>query len=765
MKTGRLLFAAALLPCLPLAASRAQTPRGVSPRFARAVARRDTTVVAWILAHGTTDLDQLAAQVTARGGRVRFISRFARGVSAEVPGGALGALARLPGVVRVQPVASYFRRVRESESPRVGESNSPTLRPSDSQTRLDTLYGPNLWIATQLRLQELHARGLRGAKVRIAMLDAGFNTSHPYMAGARVIAQRDFVNDDSIVRDQPGELPGEMAHGTGTWSLIAARVSGVLYGVAPDADFLLAKTEFTATETRVEEDRWVAAVEWAVGLNAQIISSSLGYLSFDNGFSYAPGQLNGDVGVTTIAADSAAARGVLVVVSAGNEGPNARTIDTPADADSVVAVGATDSLRRIASFSSRGPTSDGRVKPEVAAPGVGVIVADIDSGSVRGSGTSYAAPLIAGLAALVQGTRTGPAIELRDGLMQAADRWLSPDNSFGFGIPDGLKLYAFPRGVRALGPGPGLLNTVTPIFQWDAGTPPSGSGANIYLLRIWSDSTRRNIVMDTVVTTSSLTMARGLVPGTTLYWRVIAGATAGVAESTSLQGPAIVPAWSTMLTLGSPQGATIRDSLPRFVWRSPGASAPPGPFRYDVDVYPASRTPLVAVASARNLSDTTFQPTIPLEKNLPFRWRVVAHLGADSQITTSPGTFLVADASTPVATVLFQNFPNPFPNPATGLTTSCIWFDVAQAGDVRLEIHDLRGRLVRRLAPGPNTPTPLPAGRYGRPAGDAPGTCDPRFAWDGRDDAGQFVRAGVYLYRLTAPGFRDSKRIVFVGPP
>jgi len=754
-----LVPALAVLAAAPLAG---QVPRGVSPRFARAIGRPDTTVVAWILARPTTDLDQLAAQVTARGGRVRFTSRFVHGVSAAVAARTLGELARMPGVVRVQPVASYFRR---TDGQTDGRTAITALPPSRLPAQADTLYGPNFWIATQLRIADLHIRGLRGAGVRVALLDAGFNTAHPYMAGANIVAQRDFVYDDSIVRDQPGEAAGEMFHGTGTWSLIAARMPGVLYGVAPDADYLLAKTEFTGTETRVEEDRWVAAVEWAIGLNAQIISSSLGYLSFDNGFSYSPGQLNGDFAVTTIAADSAAARGVLVVVSVGNSGPNARSVDTPADADSVVAVGATDSLRRIATFSSRGPTTDNRIKPEVSAPGVAVVVANIDTGSVRANGTSYSAPLIAGLAALVQGTRTGPAVDLRFGLMQASDRWESPDNTFGFGIPDGLKLYSFPNGVRSLGPGNGLLTTVTPVFQWDAGTPPPGTGANIYLLRVWSDSVLHNIVLDTVVTTTSLAISNGLVPGTTLYWRLIVGAVTGVAESTSLQGPAIVPAWATMLTLGSPQGATTRDSLPTFVWHSPAAATPPGPFRYDVDVYPASRTPLQAVASARGLTDTTFQPTIPLEKNLPFRWRVIAHLGNDSQVTTSPGTFLVADASTPVATVLFQNFPNPFPNPATGLTTSCIWFDVAQPGNVRLEIFDLRGRLVRRLAPGPLVPTPMPAGRYGRPAGDAPGTCDPRFAWDGRDDTGQYVRAGAYLYRLTAPGFQDSKHIVFVGPP
>jgi len=747
----RLVPALVLITTAPLAA---QVPRGVSPRFAAAIRRSDTTVVAWIIARPTTDLDQLAARITAAGGQIRFTSHFVHGISASVAARSLGDLARLQGVARVQPVGTYFRR-----------ADGQTGGRAESAARADTLYGANLWIATQLRLQELHDRGLRGAGVRIALLDAGFNTLHPWMAGAHILAQYDFVNNDSVVRDQPGEPAGEMFHGTGTWSLIAARMPGLLFGVAPDADFLLAKTEFTLTETRVEEDRWVAAVEWAIGLNAQIISSSLGYLSFDNGFSYAPGQLNGDLAVTTIAADSAAARGVLVVVSVGNDGPNARTLGTPADADSIVAVGATDSLRRIASFSSRGPTGDGRLKPEVTAPGVAVVVANTDSGGVRGSGTSYSAPIIAGLAALVQGTRTGSPLDLRAGLIQAGDRWASPDNSFGYGIPDGLKLYAFPSGVRAISPANGPLSTVTPVFQWDAGTPPPGAGANLFILRVWADSTRHLVILDTVITTSSLAVSRGLAAGARLYWQVIAGSTAGVAESTLQMGPAIVPNWTTMLTLQSPQGATIRDSLPVFTWQSPSAAAPPGPFTYDVDVYPASRTPLAAVASARGLTDTTFRPTIPLEKNLPFRWRVIAHLGADSEITISPGTFLVADASRPVATVLFQNFPNPFPSTTTGLNTSCIWFDVAQAGDVRLEIYDLRGRLVRRLAPGPNVPSPLPAGRYGRPAGDAPGTCDPRFAWDGRDDTGQYVRAGVYLYRLSAPGFQDSKHIVFSGAP
>ncbi len=737
-------------------------PRNVSRRLAPVIARADTTVRAWVIARPMTDLAALRAALAPRVSRIRMTSLFVHAVAIEAPGTALAGIARLPGVLRVQPIGTYYRRPVSAMPERPGPIARPGALPA---TRLagDTLYGPNLWVANQLNIPALHQRGLKGAGVRLAMLDAGFNTMQALMAGAHIVAESDFVYGDSVVRDQPGEQQGEMDHGTGTWSLIAARKPGVLYGVAPDADFLLAKTEFTPTETRIEEDHWVAAVEWAIRNGAQIISSSLGYLSFDNGFTYTPNELNGDFAVTTIAADSAAARGVLVVVAAGNQGPGAGSLDTPADADSDVAVGATDSTGKIAFFSSRGPTFDGRIKPEVAAPGVAVTVASIDSGTHRGNGTSYATPLIAGIAALVQGVRTGPAVELRDGLIAAGSVTHRPNDSLGYGIPDALKLFAFPTGVKALGPGPGTLTTVTPTFRWDAGSTPAG-GPNLYFLRIGTDTTLRSPLVDTIITSSTFTPKRAIAPGTNLFWRLIASSVAGVAESTAVQGPVIIPAWITLLTLAQPQGATIRDTLPVFAWHSPGASVPPGPFTYDVDIYPASRTPDFAVASARGITDTTFKPSQPLERNLPFRWRVIAHLGPDSQVVTSAGTFLVADASTPVATVLFQNFPNPFPNAAIGLAQTCIWFDVAQAGDVKLEIFDIRGRLVRRLAPSAAVPGTLPAGRYGRPAGDAPGTCDDRFAWDGRDETGATVRPGVYVYRLTAPGFRDSKRIVFQGP-
>jgi hypothetical protein len=757
------LAAALLLWAAPVLA---QTPRGVSPRLAQVLGRADTTAIVWVIARPGTDLARLASDIAARGATVRRTSQFVHAVSAIVPGNRVTSLAGIAGVVRVQPVGSYFRRPPRTAPPAAAAVLPARAGgPAAGAQAADTLYGPGAWVARQLNLPELHTRGLRGAGVRLAMLDAGFDTQHPFMSLARVIAQRDFVYDDSVVRDQPGETQGEMEHGTETWSLIAANVPGFMFGVAPGADFILAKTEYTPTETRTEEDNWVAALEWAVGLGAQIVSSSLGYLSFDNGFTYTAAMRNGDIAVTTVAADSAAKRGVLVVVAVGNDGPAPTSLGTPADADSIVAVGATDSLRAVASFSSRGPTGDGRIKPEVVAPGVFVPIAG-PGGLTLGSGTSFATPLVAGLAALVQSVRgTLPAADLRAGLLQASDSAGRPGNTRGYGIPDALKLYVFPTGVSLAAPDAGPLPTVAPTFRWRVEGPPADAGPTTYRLKIALDSTLSRLVLDTTVATTSLAPPTPLASGLRIWWRVVASNALGVVESTTVRGPSLSPAWVSLLTLASSAGASIRDSLPRFVWSSPPVPTPPGPWLYDVDVYPSSRGPGLAVASARGLADTTFQPTTPLERNLPFRWRVVAHLRGDSEIVTSPGAFVVLDESAPAATLLFQNFPNPFPNPATGLSTTCIWFDVAQAGEVRLEIFDLRGRLVRRLAPTADVPAQLPAGRYGRPATAAPGTCDPRFAWDGRGDDGGYVRAGVYVYRLSAPGFSGSRRLVFQGHP
>lgn len=724
----------------------------ISRRLANVKA--DSSLVVWLIAQPGTDLDALSAAATASGARVRHVSRFVNAVSVVARGSELRNLARLRGVSRVQPVGSFFRRRAEPTA-------DPLIR---SSAQVDTLYGRASWPYDQLNVRTLHARGLRGAGVRVAVLDAGFNTLHPLMQGVSIIAERDFVNGDSVVRDEPDETQGEMRHGTAVWSLLAANVPGTLFGIAPGADYILAKTELTTSETRTEEDNWVAALEWAIGLGAEIVSSSLGYLSFDDGFSYAREDRTGDIAVTTIAADAAAQAGVLVVVSVGNDGFLSTTVNTPGDGDSVIAVGAVDSLGRVAGFSSRGPTADGRIKPDLVAGGVNVPAAGIDSGVVLVSGSSAATPLVAGLAALVRPIQPlARPFDLYQGLVQSGRNSATPNNQIGNGLPDALHFYSLPVGLTLSAPANGLLRSVTPRFEWNGGTPPPDAGPNVYFLRVASDSLMRTMVIDTFLTGLSHTPQRPFAPGLRLWWRVVVSSTTGAVESTAVHGPLLVPQWSTLLTLANPAGASIRDSLPLLRWSAPSVGLPPGPFTFDVDVYPASRTPDRAVASARGLSELEFVPAQPLERNLPFRWRVVAHLGADSQVITSPGTFLVLDETVPAATLLFQSFPNPFPSTVTGQTFTCIWFDLATAGSARLEVFDIRGRLVRRMAPRSTLPDPLPPGRYGRPTDPAASTCDNRFAWDGRDERGEFVRPGVYVYRLTAPGFQDSKRVVWLG--
>jgi hypothetical protein len=140
-----------------------------------------------------------------------------------------------------------------------------------------------------------------------------------------------------------------------------------MVGIAPNATFLLAKTEDVRSETPLEEDTFVAALEWADSLGADLVSSSLGYLGFDDGSGYAPEELDGDIAVTTRAADSAVARGIVVISAMGNEGPAARTLITPADGDSVLGIGAEDSTGR-RGF-ARAPYRGQSRQPDFIAPG------------------------------------------------------------------------------------------------------------------------------------------------------------------------------------------------------------------------------------------------------------------------------------------------------------------------------------------------------------------------------------------------------------
>ncbi len=741
----------------------AQRP-AVSPALPRLLARRpDTTVSVWLFARPTASLDSVSARVAVAGGnaRVRVVSRWLHAVSADVPAAALRQLLQDRDLRRIQPLGRF--KVRQ-QSPILRSITAPTQGPGDTcgvTPGDDPVLGPSAMPYRQLHLRPLTDQGIDATGVRILILDAGFDTANPAFNGVTITAQHDFVFNDDTVKDQPGkDVSGAQFHGTATWSLFAGEVAGRLHGIARGASFLLAKTEDIRSETRVEEDNYVAALEWADSIGVDIASSSLGYYAFDNGFSYTPSQLNGDVAVTTVAADLAAQRGILVVTAAGNDGPSSRSISTPADGDSVLTVGAEDSLGTIAAFSSRGPTADGRIKPDFTAPGVAVCVVTGVGQVRREQGTSFATPLLAASAALVK--QMHPALlpmDVRAAFRSTATKRAAPDTISGWGRPDVAAAAVFPGGVAATSPLPaaGPLTTITPTFSWTVGTVPASASPVTYRLRISRDSTLAAPIADTALSAQAFALTAALKPGN-VFWRVDATAASGETATSGVIGPVVLPAWATLTSLSNPAGMVIDTAQPTFTWKPVQVSSPPGPLVFDLDVRRVATG--VTDFNVANLTDTSFAITQPLERNTAYRWFLTVHAGPDTSTVRSQGSFLVVDLGMPTSTLLYQNFPNPFPT--AGRDSTCLWFDLALAGSVDLDILDLRGNLVRRFIPGPDFPGVLAPGRYGRGSGSG-GICDPRLMWDGRAGNGHLLPAGVYLAKLKAPGLLIFKRIVFRG--
>jgi len=291
-----------------------------------------------------------------------------------------------------------------------------------------------------------HDSGYYGQGIIIASFDAGVdNLEHPCFDSlrARGIRTFDFVNNDTNVADQTGQM-GAGWHGTMTLSLAGGYKPGSLISPAFRSHYIIAKTENTDSETPLEEDNWIAAAEWADSLGADIITSSLGYLGMDNGSSHSYNWtwMNGDSCFLTIAADLAVNKGILVINSAGNEGSHAshNTIMSPADGDSVIAVGSVTSSSTRSSFSSVGLTIDGRIKPDIMAMGSNNKIAQTDSGNTgysSGSGTSFSCPMTAGACAMILSANPDlTPIQVREILYMSADNYNSPDRFYGYGIID-----------------------------------------------------------------------------------------------------------------------------------------------------------------------------------------------------------------------------------------------------------------------------------------------------------------------------------------
>lgn len=302
---------------------------------------------------------------------------------------------------------------------------------------------PHWGYATQqnqlLGIPLLHQIGHRGAGIWIAVMDGGFTNADTIpMFDSVAVQGRLYPGWDFVERD--AGIFEAAQHGTAVLSVMAANLPQYFVGTAPEATYFLLKTEDTGGEFPIEEANWVAGAEWADSLGIDIINASLGYTSYnDPSLSHTYAVLDGRTAIASRGAVVAVSKGMIVCNSAGNEGDGTwRYIGVPADAPGLVAVGAVDESGKRASFSSFGPTPDGRIKPDLVAPGDEVVVAgNVGIALGLSSGTSLASPMLAGaLAALWSAFPEKTAQEILDAAFLSADQQLRPDNARGYGLPE-----------------------------------------------------------------------------------------------------------------------------------------------------------------------------------------------------------------------------------------------------------------------------------------------------------------------------------------
>lgn len=407
---------------------------------ARAIARRTN----YSIAVDSTDLPvvekyvdsiRLAGSVTILG-RLRWMNAV---IIQTNDAAALNKIKTFPFVKKSDSIA--YRKVNSRIVNNKSYSITPYSSTNQRQQKLlaDSLNYGNA--ATQIKIHNgdfLHNIGAQGKGMQIAFLDGGFFgfLSNPFFDSVRnqnrILATRDFVLNELSVNEDD-------AHGMACFSIVGGNIPGSYVGSAPYASFYLLRTEDVGSEQMIEEYNWGSAAEYADSAGVDVISSSVGYSTFDDpAYNHSYADMNGNTTVVSRYADLAAKKGILVVNSAGNEGNKAwKYIVAPADADSVLSVGAVNSTGIIGSFSSFGPTGDGQIKPDVVSVGQGTFLSTSGGTVGTSSGTSFSGPNMAGLATCLWQLFPGfNSYKIIETLRRSADRYTSPHEQYGYGLPD-----------------------------------------------------------------------------------------------------------------------------------------------------------------------------------------------------------------------------------------------------------------------------------------------------------------------------------------
>ncbi len=364
-------------------------------------------------------------QIENSGAKIVNQSRWLNAVSVLAADEQISQISKLPFVKSVESVVKF-------KTPKIVASG----KQEQSISKISSLnYGSSANQNNLTKLSSLHKLGISGKGIVVGVIDAGFKVEgNSALDNVTILEYKNFVNN-------PSNSP---SHGTAVLSMMGANKPGNLIGGTFGSEFYLAETEFTPTETTIEEDNWVSAIEWMEAKGADIVNSSLGYLIFDDspgkpGYSYS--DMNGKTAKCTIAADIAASKkGVAVFIASGNEGPNAGTLSAPSDGFHVFSSGAVASTATLAVFSSRGPSFDGRIKPDGLSMGVSNAYATTGGGYSSGNGTSFASPMSTCAGSLILSVY--PELlpdQLYNALRSTADKTNSPNNDYGYGLIDAEK--------------------------------------------------------------------------------------------------------------------------------------------------------------------------------------------------------------------------------------------------------------------------------------------------------------------------------------